>query len=458
MYGNLELFIDGKWHGADRPQDRGRNQSGDGEAARQLAFCMQARPISNTRWMPLKRLLRCGAPPRPMDRCRIMRKAAGPDAQKRYDTIAKIMVLEQGKTYPGSPRRGDHVGRYHRMVRRRRPPFLWPHRAGPFQGHPAARDAGADRRGRGIHAVEFPGADAGAQSRRCARGRLLFAHPQGVGRNASAPVSKRWCAASPMPDCRRAWCSTWCSACRRKSPNICSPRMRCARFRSPARSRSASISPCSPPKAPSRTTMELGGHSPVVVFADADPEEGGERRRRVQVSQCRPGLYFADPLLCSGRRLFALSQAILPAYANGIKIGDGLEKGITMGPMANARRINEPWRASSTTPRATAAKIQTGGKRHGNQGFFYEPTVITDVPDDAKIMKNRPFKVHWPRSSPFKTFDEVVERPSSLGAGSRLMPSRHPERDSAARIPGALDSGMVGVNSVMISTPETPFR
>ena len=66
--------------------------------------------------------------------------------------------------------------------------------------------------------------------------------------------------------------------------------------------------------------------------------------------------------------------------------------------------------------RSLSGKIQTGGSRHGNQGYFFQPTVITDVPDDSKIMTEEPFGPVAP-IVPFKTFDEVVERANSLPFG-----------------------------------------
>jgi succinate-semialdehyde dehydrogenase/glutarate-semialdehyde dehydrogenase len=105
--------------------------------------------------------------------------------------------------------------------------------------------------------------------------------------------------------------------------------------------------------------------------------------------------------------------------------------------------------------KARGGKIVTGGARHGNQGFFYEPTVITDIPDDSKIMTQEPFGPVAP-IVPFKTFDEVVERANSLEYGLAAYAFTASEKTAAA-IGDALQSGMVGVNSVAISTPETPF-
>jgi len=99
--------------------------------------------------------------------------------------------------------------------------------------------------------------------------------------------------------------------------------------------------------------------------------------------------------------------------------------------------------------------VFTGGKRHSNQGFFYEPTIVTDVPDDSKVMTQEPFGPIAPIVT-FKTFDEVVERANSLPYGLAAYAFTN-SNTTAAAIGDAIASGMVGVNSVAVSTPETPF-
>jgi succinate-semialdehyde dehydrogenase/glutarate-semialdehyde dehydrogenase len=131
-----------------------------------------------------------------------------------------------------------------------------------------------------------------------------------------------------------------------------------------------------------------------------------------------------------------------------------LEKGITMGPLANARRI-DAMESIMADVKQRGGKVATGGKRPSNQGFFYEPTVVTDVPDDSKIMTQEPFGPIAPIVT-FKTFDEVVERANSLPFGLAAY-AFTTSSSTAAAIGDAIESGMVGVNSVMISTPETPF-
>ncbi|HYB55479.1 MAG TPA: aldehyde dehydrogenase family protein, partial [Alphaproteobacteria bacterium] len=101
------------------------------------------------------------------------------------------------------------------------------------------------------------------------------------------------------------------------------------------------------------------------------------------------------------------------------------------------------------------AKIAAGGSRRGNQGFFFAPTVITDIPEDARMMKEEPFGPVAP-ITPFKSFDEVVERANSLPFGLAAYAFTGSNK-TATLIADALESGMVGVNTFAISTPETPF-
>jgi succinate-semialdehyde dehydrogenase/glutarate-semialdehyde dehydrogenase len=202
-----------------------------------------------------------------------------------------------------------------------------------------------------------------------------------------------------------------------------------------------------------RATMELGGHSPVVVFADADPEKsadtiaGFKYRNSGQVCISPTRFYVQE-------QVYDRFLARFTEYAKGLKLGDGLEKGVTMGPLANARRI-DAMESFVRDAKDRGGKIATGGERHGNQGYFFAPTVITDVPDDSKIMTQEPFGPLAPVVR-FKTMDEVVERANSLPYGLAAYAftgSAH----TANLIGDALQSGMVGVNSIAVSTPETPF-
>jgi succinate-semialdehyde dehydrogenase/glutarate-semialdehyde dehydrogenase len=202
-----------------------------------------------------------------------------------------------------------------------------------------------------------------------------------------------------------------------------------------------------------RATMELGGHSPVVVFGDADPEKVADTIAAFKFRN-------AGQVCISPTRFYVQEQSYkkfvdrFTDYVKAIKLGDGLEKGITMGPLANARRL-DAMESFVSDAKNRGGKIATGGKRAANQGYFFEPTVITDVPDDSKIMTEEPFGPLAP-IVPFKTFDEVVARANSLPFGLAAYAFTS-SGATATAIGDALQSGMVGVNSVAISTPETPF-
>ncbi|MFN3656034.1 MAG: NAD-dependent succinate-semialdehyde dehydrogenase [Pseudolabrys sp.] len=202
-----------------------------------------------------------------------------------------------------------------------------------------------------------------------------------------------------------------------------------------------------------KATMELGGHSPVVVFADADPEKAADTIAAFKYRN-------AGQVCISPTRFYVQEQsynkfvARFTEYAKNIKLGDGLEKGTTMGPLANPRRL-DAMESFVNDARDRGGKVLTGGSRHGNQGFFFQPTVVVDVPDDSKIMTQEPFGPVAP-IVPFKTFDEVVERANSLEFGLAAYAFTS-SGATAAAIGEAIQSGMVGVNSVAISTPETPF-
>ena len=202
-----------------------------------------------------------------------------------------------------------------------------------------------------------------------------------------------------------------------------------------------------------RATMELGGHSPVVVFADADPEKTADTiaafkyRNAGQVCISPTRFYVQEPVYDRFLKRFT-------EFANAIKLGDGLEPGTTMGPLANARRL-DAMEAIVNDSKSCGGKVVTGGKRRANQGYFFEPTVITDLPDDSKLMTQEPFGPIAPVVT-FKSFDEVVERANSLKFGLAAYAFTS-SAQTATAIGDALEAGMVGVNSVAISTPETPF-
>jgi len=202
-----------------------------------------------------------------------------------------------------------------------------------------------------------------------------------------------------------------------------------------------------------RTTMELGGHSPVIIFGDADPEKSAEI--------AAAGKYRNAGQVCISPTRFYVQEDTYDRFvkrfvdcAKNIKLGDGLADGTTMGPLANPRRL-DAMEGFVADAKKRGATIAAGGGRRGNQGFFFEPTVVTDIPDDARLMTEEPFGPVAP-ITPFKTFDEVVARANALPFGLAAYTFTTSTR-TANLISDALESGMVGVNSLAISTPETPF-
>lgn len=202
-----------------------------------------------------------------------------------------------------------------------------------------------------------------------------------------------------------------------------------------------------------RATMELGGHSPVLVFDDADPVKAADTIAAFKYRN-------AGQVCISPTRFYVQEKNYnkfverFVEYAKGLTLGDGLEKETKMGPLANPRRL-DAMESFVNDAKTRGGKIATGGNRVGNQGFFFEPTVITDIPDDSKIMTEEPFGPLAP-IVPFKTFDEVIERANSLPFG--LASYAFTTSTATANAVGdAIQAGMVGINSVMVSTPETPF-
>jgi succinate-semialdehyde dehydrogenase/glutarate-semialdehyde dehydrogenase len=202
-----------------------------------------------------------------------------------------------------------------------------------------------------------------------------------------------------------------------------------------------------------KATMELGGHSPVLVFGDADPEKAADTIAAFKYRN-------AGQVCISPTRFYVQENnynkfvARFTEYAKGLKLGDGLEKDTKMGPLANPRRL-DAMESIMQDSKTRGGKVATGGSRNGNQGFFFQPTVITDLPDDSKLMTQEPFGPIAP-IVPFKTFDEVIERANSLefGLASYVFTG---STATANAVGDAIQAGMVGINSVAVSTPETPF-
>lgn len=202
-----------------------------------------------------------------------------------------------------------------------------------------------------------------------------------------------------------------------------------------------------------RATMELGGHSPVLVFDDADVEGAAKLmgafkyRNAGQVCVSPTRFFVHDKVYDSFVGKFA-------DIAKNTKVGDGLDPETRMGPLANPRRVNAI-EAFVADAQDKGAKVQAGGKRIGNQGNFFEPTVLTDVPESARIMNEEPFGPVAVMLR-FKDTDEMLTRANKLPFG---LASYAFTKDAkvATKVADALEAGMVTINHFGIALPETPF-
>lgn len=202
-----------------------------------------------------------------------------------------------------------------------------------------------------------------------------------------------------------------------------------------------------------RCTMELGGHAPVIVFDDADLDRTVEL---LAAAKCRN----AGQVCVSPTRFYVqqgIYERFLAAFTERMrrtKVGDGLAEGTQMGPMANPRRPAAMERFIDDS-RACGARLLTGGERHGKEGFFWQPTVLADVPVGAKIMNEEPF---GPVAvvTPFATFDEAVEQANRLPYG--LAAYAFTESGKRAMLIGdAIEAGMVAINVVALAAVDAPF-
>lgn len=201
-----------------------------------------------------------------------------------------------------------------------------------------------------------------------------------------------------------------------------------------------------------RTTMELGGHAPVLIFDDCDLDKA--------ISLSSTTKFRNAGQVCISPTRFYVQEGVYDRFVAGfaeatkkVQVGNGLDAATIMGPLANYRR---PPAIEKLVNDATAkgARLLTGGER-GEGGNFYLPTVLSDVPFSADIMEDEPFgPVALIR--PFKTFDEAIEQANRLPFGLAAYAFTENARQ-ANLVADALDTGMVGLNTFAISMPDAPF-
>jgi succinate-semialdehyde dehydrogenase / glutarate-semialdehyde dehydrogenase len=202
-----------------------------------------------------------------------------------------------------------------------------------------------------------------------------------------------------------------------------------------------------------RTTMELGGHGPVLVFDDVDVDQ--------VLDTMVAGKYRNAGQVCVSPTRFIVQEGIFNRFrdgfaerAKGWRVGNGMEDGIQMGPMANPRRPDAMERLIGDAV-AKGAKLDAGGERIGNQGFFYAPSVVSEVPLDAAIMNEEPF---GPVAilNPFGKEEDMIAEANRLPYGLAAY-SWTNDAKRQKRLAREIETGMFCVNTTMLGGPDTPF-
>ncbi len=204
-----------------------------------------------------------------------------------------------------------------------------------------------------------------------------------------------------------------------------------------------------------RVTMELSGHSPFIVFDDVDINKVADMAISAKFRN--------NGQVCISPNRFYIQETKKDEFINAfiertkkLKIGNGMEEGVDLGPLTTAKRLDEIEKLVEIT-KNEGAKVLLGGKRPSgfNKGYYYEPTVFDDVKDNFTIMKEEPFGPLVPILT-FKSFDEVVERANNndLGLCSYIYTN---SMDKANKASEMMETGCVAVNTPTVAIAEAPF-
>jgi len=204
-----------------------------------------------------------------------------------------------------------------------------------------------------------------------------------------------------------------------------------------------------------RVTMELSGHAPFIVHSDANVEKATDMAMAAK--------YRNNGQVCISPSRFYIHESKKEQFTKSfvnktlrLKIGNGMEKNVQLGPLTTKKRLEELEKLVEITKKE-GAKILCGGKRPSgfNKGYFYEPTVFDNVKDNFTIMTEEPFGPLTPLLT-FKNFDEVVEKANNQVAGLAAYVCTA-SIELANKTSEALETGMIAVNTPFISSAETPF-
>jgi len=202
-----------------------------------------------------------------------------------------------------------------------------------------------------------------------------------------------------------------------------------------------------------RSTMELGGHAPAIVAEDADVKKAV---RILSFNKFRNA-----GQICAAPVRFLVQEGVYSQFleqfataAAGLRVGNGLEEGTQMGPLANQRGVEAMGRMTSEAI-AKGARIHTGGNRPKNDGFYFAPTVLSEVPVDAAMQNEEPFGPVALLSS-FRTFEDAVVEANRVSYGLASYVYTRSQK-TAADYANAIEAGMVSINHHGVGIPETPF-
>jgi succinate-semialdehyde dehydrogenase/glutarate-semialdehyde dehydrogenase len=204
-----------------------------------------------------------------------------------------------------------------------------------------------------------------------------------------------------------------------------------------------------------RISLELGGHAPFIVFPDADPEVVakiaviGKFRNNGQVC-IAPSRFFVHKDVSK-----KFTEAAVAA-SKALKLGNGLDAGVEVGPMFEKRAMDNTT-ALIDDAKKHGAKILTGGKRSDRfeHGYFFEPTVLTNLSPDAKIMTDEPFAPVMPLID-FSKIDDVIREANNTKYGLAAYVSTN-DLTVAWRMAEGLEAGIIGINEPVPATPQCPF-
>jgi succinate-semialdehyde dehydrogenase/glutarate-semialdehyde dehydrogenase len=202
-----------------------------------------------------------------------------------------------------------------------------------------------------------------------------------------------------------------------------------------------------------RTTMELGGHAPVIVFDDSDVDAAAKAMTFMK--------YRNAGQVCISPTRFLVQEGVYASFVDkfvagtkAIKVGDGMDKDTKMGPLANPRRTRA-MEAHVDDARKHGGKVLTGGYPIGEKGNFFEPTVITELPKDALAMNQEPF---GPLAviNPFRSFEDAVSEANRLPYGLAAYAWTRSAKTANA-IAASVETGMMTINHLGLALPEVPF-